>query len=140
MRFLMLMFPKIYQPGTPASERAGENYTPSAAAIEKMRKFNEELGKAGALLALDGVHPLAKGARVAFSGGAPKVTDGPFIESKEVVGGFWILELPSKDEAVAWARRCPAEPGDVIEIRQFFELTDFPEDIQRQFADAGGRS
>jgi len=143
MRFMMMMIPRVYQPGTPANERAGADFAPPLDGILKMQKFNEALGSAGALLALDGLHPPAKGARVAFSKGAPQVTDGPYMESKEVVGGFWIVELANMDEAVAWARRCPAEPGDVIEIRQFFEIADFPDQVQKAVAapaEKGGRS
>jgi len=84
----------------------------------------------GALLGLDGLHPVAKGARVAFAGGKAKVTDGPFIESKEVVGGYWLIQVKSKQEAVDWARRCPAADGDVIELRQVFEMSDFPPDVK----------
>jgi hypothetical protein len=131
MKFLMMMIPRVYQPDTPASERAGEGFAPPADAVAKMMKFNEELTKAGALLALDGLHPLAKGARVAFKGAKPKVTDGPFIESKEVLGGYWIIQTKSKEEAIDWARRCPAAEGDVIEIRQIFEMSDFPPDVQK---------
>ena len=126
-----MMIPRVYQPNTPAAEKAGEGFAPSADAVEKMMKFNEELTRAGALIALDGLHPAAKGARVAFSGGKPKVTDGPFIESKEVIGGYWIIQAKSKEEAVEWARRCPAANGDVIEIRQVFEMSDFPADVQK---------
>ena len=122
----MMMIPRVYQPDTPAAERAGEGFVPPADAIEKMTKFNEELAKAGALVALDGLHPLAKGARVSFKGGKAKVTDGPFIESKEVVGGFWMINVKSKEEAVDWAQRVPAADGDVIELRQIFEMSDFP--------------
>ena len=131
MRFMMMMIPRVYQPNTPAAEKAGEGFAPPADAVEKMMKFNEELTKAGALIALDGLHPAAKGARVAFAGGKPKVTDGPFIESKEVIGGYWIIQTKSKEEAVDWARRCPASEGDVIEIRQIFEMSDFPADVQK---------
>jgi len=131
MRFMMIMILKVYQPGTPASERAGEGFVPPADAVEKMMKFNEELGKAGALISLDGLHPDAKGARVAFKGGKPQVTDGPFTEVKEVIGGYWIISAASKAEAVAWARRCPAADGDVIEIRQIFEMSDFPADVKQ---------
>jgi hypothetical protein len=127
----MMMIPRVYQPNTPAAERAGEGFAPPADAIEKMTKYNEELAKAGALLALDGLHPIARGARVSFGGGKAKVTDGPFIESKEVIGGFWIIQAKSKEEAIEWARRVPAEQGDVIEIRQVFEMSDFPEDVQK---------
>jgi len=125
-----MMIPRVYQPDTPAAERAGEGFTPPADAVAKMMKFNEELAKAGALVALDGLHPVAKGARVSFNGGKPKVTDGPFIEAKEVVGGYWIIQTKSKEEAVEWARRVPAAEGDVIEIRQIFEMSDFPPDVQ----------
>jgi len=131
MRFMMMMIPRVYQHNTPAAEKAGEGFAPPADAVEKMMKFNEELTKAGALIALDGLHPAAKGARVAFAGGKPKVTDGPFIESKEVIGGYWIIQTKSKEEAVDWARRCPASEGDVIEIRQIFEMSDFPADVQK---------
>src|SRR6266850_439178 len=131
MRFMMIMIPKVYQPGTPAGERAGEGFAPPADAVEKMRRFNEELTRAGALLALDGLHPAAKGARVAFSGAKPRVTDGPFTEAKEVIGGYWMIQAKSKEEAVEWARRAPAADGDVIEIRQVFEMSDFPPDVQK---------
>lgn len=131
MRFMMLMIPKVYQPDTPVGQRAEDGFTPPADAIEKMMKYNEELAKAGALIALDGLHPTSKGARVAFRGGKPTVTDGPFTESKEVVGGYWMIRVASKEEAVEWARRAPAADGDVIEIRQVFEMEDFPEDVQR---------
>jgi len=131
MRFMMMMIPRVYQPNTPPAEKAGEGFAPPADAVEKMMKFNEELAKAGALIALDGLHPAAKGARVAFAGGKPRVTDGPFIESKEVIGGYWIIQAKSKEEAVEWARSCPAAEGDVIEVRQVFEMSDFPADVQK---------
>jgi hypothetical protein len=117
----MMMIPRVYQPDTPAAERAGEGFAPPADAVAKMMKYNEELTKAGALIALDGLHPVAK----------PKVTDGPFIESKEVIGGYWMIQTKSKEEAVEWARRVPAAEGDVIEIRQVFEMSDFPQDVQQ---------
>ena len=131
MRFLMMMIPRVYQPDTPAAERAGEGFAPPADAVAKMMKYNEELAKAGALVSLDGLHPVAKGARVSFKGGKATVTDGPFIESKEVIGGFWMINVKSKEEAVEWARRVPAAEGDVIELRQVFEMSDFPEDVKK---------
>jgi hypothetical protein len=131
MRFMMFMIPKVYQPDAPPGEKAGEGFAPDAETVARMMKFNEELAKAGALIALDGLHPSSKGARVAFAGGKPRVTDGPFTEAKEVIGGYWIIEAKSKEEAVGWARRCPAEDGDVIEVRQVFEVTDFPQDVQK---------
>ena len=131
MRFMMIMIPKVYQPETQPEEKAGEGFAPPAEAIAEMTKFNEELAKAGALIALDGLHPPSKGARVAFAGGKPKALDGPFTEVKEVIGGYWIIRAASKEEAVEWAKRCPAADGDVIEIRQVFELSDFPPDVQK---------
>ncbi len=126
----MMMVPRVYQPDTPNGEKAADGFAPPADAVEKMMKFNEELTKAGALISLDGLHPLEKGARVSFAGGKPKVTDGPYVEAKEVVGGYWIIQTKSKAEAISWAERCPAAPGDAIEIRQIFEMSDFPADVQ----------
>jgi len=131
MRFLMMMIPRVYQPDTPPAERAGEGFAPPVDAVAKMMKYNEELAKAGALLGMDGLHPVAKGARISFNGGKPKVVDGPFIESKEVLGGYWIIQAKSKEEAVEWARRVPAAQGDIIEIRQIFEMSDFPEEVKK---------
>jgi len=131
MRFMMLMIPHVYQPDATPGTRAGEDFAPSAEAVEKMMKFNEELAKAGALIALDGLHPASKAARVRFAEGTEKVTKGPFAEATEVIGGYWIIQVRSIEEAVGWARRCPAADGDVIEIRQVFEMTDFPPEVQR---------
>ena len=131
MRFMMMMIPRVYQPDTPPGERAQEGFAPPAEAVAKMMKFNEELAKAGALIALDGLHPSSKGALVSFAGGKPKVTDGPFTEAKDVIGGYWMIQAKSKLEAVEWAKRCPAADGDVIEIRQVFEMSDFPPDVQK---------
>ena len=119
MRFMMLMIPEVY------SKPVSPGFKPDPAAVAEMGKFNESLQKAGVLLALDGLHPASMGARVSFAGGKPKVTDGPFAEAKEVLGGYWMIQVKSKAEAVEWARRCPAAPGDVIEIRQVFEMSDF---------------
>jgi len=127
MRFMVFMIPGVYQPG----KKVEPGFTPDAKMVEKMTKFNEELTKAGAILALDGLQPLQSGARIAFSGGKPKVTDGPFAEAKEVVGGYWMLQFKSKEEAVEWMKRCPAQDGDVLEIRPVFEMSDFPPDVQK---------
>src|SRR5262249_49409681 len=102
---------------------------PDAELVAAMMKFNEEMQKAGVLISLDGLHPIAKGARVSFAGGKPVVTDGPFAETKEVIGGFWMIRVGSKQEAIEWARRCPAQKGDVIELRQVQEMADFPEEV-----------
>jgi hypothetical protein len=131
MRFLMMMIPRVYQSDAPPGEKAGEGFAPTAEAVARMMKFNEELAKAGALIALDGLHPSSKGARVAFAGGKPKVTDGPFTKAKEVIGGYWMIQVKSKEEAIGWAKRCPASDGDVIEVRQVFEMADFPLDVQK---------
>src|SRR3982751_5729298 len=111
MRFMMIMIPKGYESAQPGT-------MPDPDKVAEMMKYNEELQKAGVLLALDGLHPPAEGARVAFSGGKPSVTDGPFAESKEVIGGYWMIRTNSKQEAVEWAKRCPASENDIIEIRQ----------------------
>src|ERR1700676_2141017 len=92
------------------------------------------LARAVVLLALDGLHPPSMGTRVLFSGGKPKVTDGPFIEAKEVVGGYWMIQVKSKEEAIEWASRCPASDNEVIEIRQVREMSEFPPDVQEAAA------
>lgn len=127
MRFMMLMIPKGYEQAVPGT-------MPDAKAVAAMMKYNEELQKAGVLLGLDGLHPPSMGARVSFSGGKPSVTDGPFIESKEVLGGYWMIQVNSKEEAVAWAKRCPGSDNEVIEIRQVQEFDDFPTDVQQAAA------
>jgi len=127
MRFMMLMIPKDY-------ESAAPDAVPSADAVAAMMKYNESLRKAGVLIALDGLHPPSMGARVSFEGGKPKVTDGPFAEAKEVLGGYWMIQVRSRDEAIAWASRCPASGNEVIEIRQVQELEDFPPDVQKAAA------
>ena len=124
MRFMMIMIPKGYENATPGT-------MPDAKAVEAMMKYNEALQKAGVLLALDGLHPPSMGARVSFEGGKPKVTDGPFAEAKEVVGGYWMIQVKSKEEAVQWAMRCPGGPNEVIEVRQVQEFADFPPDVQK---------
>lgn len=123
MRFMLLMIPKGYESAAP-----GE--VPEVAAVEAMMKYNEALQQAGVLIALDGLHPPSMGARVHFTGGKPTVMDGPFPEAKEVLGGYWMLRVASRDEAIAWASRCPAADNEVIEVRQVQELEDFPADVQ----------
>jgi len=91
----------------------------------KMGLFNEQLVKAGVLLSAEGLQRSATGARITFSGGRPTVTDGPFAETKELVGGFWLCQMKSKDEAIEWFSRCPFENGEEIEIRQVHDLEDF---------------
>lgn len=124
MRFMMLVIPKGY-------ETAAVGTVPDAESVAKMMKYNESLQKAGVLLALDGLHPPAAGARVSFEGGKPKVTDGPFAEAKEVAGGYWMIQVKSRDEAIEWARRAPMGPNEIIEVRQVQEMADFPPDVQQ---------
>jgi hypothetical protein len=121
MRFMMLMIPKGY-------EKAAPGTLPDPKAMAAMMKYNESLQKAGILLGLDGLHPPSAGTRVSFSAGKPSVTDGPFAEAKEALGGYWMIQVRSREEAVEWASRCPASDNEVIEIRQVFEMSDFPSD------------
>jgi hypothetical protein len=120
MRFMMIMLPN-------ADAAAGK--LPDPEFFAAMMKYNEELQKAGMLLALEGLHPSSTGARVSFRAGKRTVADGPFAEAKEAVGGFWLIQAKSKAEAVEWAKRCPAAEGDVIEIRQVQEMSDFSPEI-----------
>jgi hypothetical protein len=128
MRFMMLMIPKGYE--TAAAGTVPDDVDRVAA----MMKYNESLQKAGVLLALDGLHPPSMGARVSFRGGKPKVTDGPFAEAKEVLGGYWVIQVKSREEAIEWASRCPATDNEVIEVRQVQEFSDFPPDVQKAAA------
>ena len=127
MRFMMLMIPKDYEQAKPGT-------MPDSKAVEAMMKYNESLQKAGVLLALDGLHPPSMGARVTFPGGKPIVTQGPFPDVKEVLGGYWMIKGRSKEEAIEWASRCPASDKEIIEIRQVQEFEDFPEDVQKVIA------
>jgi hypothetical protein len=123
MRFMLLMIPKGY-------EKAGPDFAPDAKGVEAMMEYNESLRKAGVLLALGGLHPQSAGARVSFSKGKTMVTDGPFIETREAIGGFWMIQVNSKAEAVTWASRCPGDNCE-IEVRQVFEFSEFPPDVQK---------
>lgn len=128
MRFMLLVIPKGY-------ESAPADAMPDAQGIERMMKYNEELAKAGVLLSLDGLQPPSAGVRVAFNGGRPTVTDGPFAESKECVGGYWMLQVKSQEEAVEWAKRAPMGDNEIIEVRRVHEPEDFPPDVQAAVAD-----
>ena len=111
-----------------ASEESERGVMPSTELLAEMGKYNEELVKAGVLLAGEGLHPSSRGARIEFKGNKKSVVDGPFAETKELVAGYWIWQVRSLDEAVEWARRCPAPmPGEegVLEIRPFYEAEDF---------------
>ena len=123
MRFMMLMIPKGYENAAPGT-------MPDAKAVEAMMQYNKSLQEAGVLLLLDGIHPPSAGARVTFSDGKPTVTNGPFPDTKETLGGYWMIRVKSKEEAIAWASRCPASDNETIEIRQVQEFSDFPADVQ----------
>ncbi|MEQ1579727.1 MAG: YciI family protein [Steroidobacteraceae bacterium] len=128
MRFMLLMIPKGY-------EQAAAGTMPDPKAVEAMMKYNEALKDAGVLLSLDGLHPPSVGARVTFAGGTPVVTDGPFPETKEVLGGYWMIRVKSKQEAIDWAKRCPASGNEIIEIRQVQEFEDFTPEVQAAVGD-----
>ena len=124
MRFMMLVIPKGY-------ESAAPDAAPSAEAVSKMMEYNKKLQAAGVLLALDGLLPPSAGARISFSDGKATATDGPFAEAKEVIGGYWIIQVRSREEAIEWARRAPMANNEIIEVRQIHEMGDFPEDVQQ---------
>ena len=124
MRFMMLVIPKGYESAKPGT-------MPDAESVSRMMKYNEELQKAGVLLALDGLQPPSTGARVSFSGGKPTVSDGPFAEAKEVIGGYWMIQVRSRDEAIEWAKRAPMGDNEIIEVRQVHEMEDFSPEVQK---------
>jgi hypothetical protein len=129
MRFMMLMIPKGYESAEPGA-------LPKPEAIAAMTRYNHSLQQAGVLLALDGLHPPSMGVRVTFPGGKAKVTDGPFAEAKEVLGGYWIIQVKSKEEAIEWATRCPAGENETIEVRQVMEFSDFPAEMKEVIAES----
>lgn len=124
MRFMMLMIPKGYETAAPGT------VPDDAKAVAAMMAYNESLQKAGVLIGCDGLHPPSMGARVSFPGGKPKVVDGPFAEAKEVLGGYWMIDVASRAEAIEWASRCPGGENEIIEVRQVQELADYPADVQ----------
>lgn len=124
MRFMLMVIPKVY-------ENAGADFNPPADLVAKMAKFNNSMSQAGVLLELNGLRPPAAGARVKFGAGKTTVIDGPFSESKELVGGYWMIQCKSQQEAIEWARRAPMLDGDMIEVRRVQEMEDFPEDVQK---------
>jgi hypothetical protein len=124
MRFMMIVIPKGY-------ELAPPDTVPDPQACIRMMDYNKSLRKAGVLLALDGLLPPSAGARVTFPDGKATVTDGPFAEAKEVFGGYWIIQVRSREEAIEWARRAPMNNNEIIEVRQIHEMSDFPEDVQK---------
>src|SRR5438094_7666242 len=115
MRFMMLMIPLGYETAPPDVKHDPER-------MAAMMRYNEALRDAGVLITLDGLHPPSMGARVSFTSGKPVVTDGPFTESKEVIGGYWMIEVKSLEEAIAWAKKCQASENEIIEVRQVNEM------------------
>jgi hypothetical protein len=123
MRFMLLMIPKGYGEAAPTQ-------MPCAEAVAAMMKFNEEMQTAGVLLGLEGLHPPAAGVRITFEGKTVTRKDGPFSGVTETLGGYWMIRVASKEEAVEWARKCPVFDDAVIEIRQVQEMEEFPADVQ----------
>ncbi|HEY4279895.1 MAG TPA: YciI family protein [Conexibacter sp.] len=120
MRFMMMIYPGIEE----------SEWQPDAETVAAMGKYNEELTRAGALLALDGLHAASKGARIVYRDGQRTILDGPFAESKEVIGGYWIIQAKSLEEAMEWAKRVPSDGNMMLEVRQIFEMSDFPAEVQ----------
>ncbi len=127
MRFMMLMIPKGYETAAPDVKLDPQR-------VVEMMKYNQALQEAGVLITLDGLHPPSMGARVSFAGGKPLVTDGPFAEAREVLGGYWMIDVASREEAIVWARKCPASENEIIEIRQVQEMADFDPEVQAAVA------
>lgn len=124
MRFMLLMIPKGYETAAPGT------IPDDVDAVANMMKYNQSMQDAGILISCDGLHPPSMGARISFAGGKPRVTDGPFSEAKEVLGGYWIIDVPSRAAAIEWATKCPGGDNEIVEVRQIQELSDFPEDVQ----------
>jgi hypothetical protein len=127
MRFMMLMIPHGYETAPPKIDLDPER-------VAAMMKYNQALKDAGVLITCDGLHPPSAGARVSFATGKPIVTDGPFTETKEVIGGYWMIDVGSREEAIAWAKKCPASENETIEIRQVQEMSDFSEEVRKAAA------
>jgi hypothetical protein len=133
---MMLMIPLGY-------ETAPQDVQLDPERVSAMMKYNQALKDAGVLITLDGLHPPSMGARVSFASGKPVVTDGPFTEAKEVLGGYWMIDVKSRDEAIAWATKCPASSNEIIEIRRVQEMSDFSPEVQQAaagFTELQGRS
>ncbi|MGB6692122.1 MAG: YciI family protein [Terracidiphilus sp.] len=124
MRFMMVVIPKGY-------ETATADAAPGAEAVAKMMEYNKSLQKAGVLLGLDGLLPPSTGARVSYLDGKATVTDGPFAEAKEAIGGYWIIQVRSREEAIQWAKRAPMANSEIVEVRQIYEKGDFPADVRK---------
>jgi hypothetical protein len=133
MRFMMVIFRCDNYSSTKPAE------VDDVAAFEAMGKYNDQLKKAGILLAMDGLTPPSMGARLTYNGGKPKITDGPFTESKEVIAGYWMIEVKSREEALEWASRIPCMGDGMVEVRRVVEIADFDPEIQKKFAEKGAQ-
>ena len=122
MRFMMIVR---------ANKESESGAMPQPELLEAMGRFNKVMIQAGVMLAGDGLQPSSKGARVHFTKGKPTVIDGPYIESKELVGGYWMIQVRSQEDAIEWAKRAPMLDGDMIEVRKVQELSEFPDEIQK---------
>lgn len=127
MRFMVIMYPSV---------AAEAGVMPDAKILAEMGKFNEELASKGMMLGGEGLQPTSKGARIRFSGGSASVTDGPFTESKEILGGYWMIKAPSKEAVVEQFKTCPARDGEFVEIRQVFEPEDFGAELSDDLREA----
>jgi len=125
MRFVMLL---------PVPVEIEANIVPQKGIVTAMRKYNDDMRKAGILLVAEGLHPNSKGKRIRVAGGKHLVTDGPFTEAKEVIAGFWVIQVKSHEEALEWANRCPLAEGGLLELRQVFEANDFPPELRPKTA------
>jgi len=133
MRFMMVIFRCDNYSSTKPAE------VDDVAAFEAMGKYNDQLKKAGILLAMDGLTPPSMGARLTYNGGKPKITDGPFTESKEVIAGYWMIEVKSREEALEWASRIPCMGDGMVEVRRVVEIADFDPEIQKKFAEKSAK-
>jgi hypothetical protein len=127
MRFMMLVIPRDYANAKPDA-------MPDPKMVETMEKYNDRLRQSGVLLSLDGLHPLSAGARITFKDGKATVSRGPFQKAREVLGGFWMIQAKSQEEAIEWASRAPMSDGDIIEVRQVQETEDFPAEVRKVLA------
>jgi hypothetical protein len=130
MRFMVLV---------PANSESEAGVMPSTEQLEEMTRYNEELVKAGVMLAGEGLHPTSQGARVRFDGSERTITDGPFTETKELIAGYWIWQCASREEAIDWLKRAPFDGGVEIELRPIFEAEDFGEQLTPELRDANER-
>ena len=123
MRFMMIVIPKGY-------DTAPKDAMPAPEMVGAMDRYNAELMKAGVVLSMEGLHPPSTGVRVTFKNGKPILRDGPFAEAKEVVGGFWLINVKSREEAIAWAKKIPGDENMTVEVRQVQEWEDFTPEVQ----------